>query len=215
MCLADTCWLLPSGAVIFCDCVHQLPNHQVATPTNTTQPTPAPPCPPLASATQAVRRAVSLHPGGGQDAAAGEAGEPGGALGLLCTMGSPGTVMSALLQLVWPLSWTTSALCKLPGPLPCLPWMSLHHQARPVLPTHSSLAHSTSTQHPRLPTHPPTHPPTPQNWLYEEGEEETKSVYVAKLGEVKALGGPVEARAANAAALPAAADALRRTCQVL
>ena len=39
-------------------------------------------------------------------------------------------------------------------------------------------------------------------------------MYVAKLGEVKALGGPVEARAANAAALPAAADALRRTCQV-
>ncbi len=68
---------------------------------------------------------------------------------------------------------------------------------------------------PNTPAYPPTHPPTPQNWLYEEGEEETKSVYVAKLGEVKALGGPVEARAANAAALPAAADALRRTCQVL
>ena len=64
-------------------------------------------------------------------------------------------------------------------------------------------------------THPPSLAiPCPQNWLYEEGEEETKSVYVAKLGEVKALGGPVEARAANAAALPAAADALRRTCQV-
>jgi heat shock protein 4 len=54
---------------------------------------------------------------------------------------------------------------------------------------------------------------TLENWLYEEGEDETKSVYVAKLGEVKALGGPVEGRAANAATLPAAADSLRRTCQ--
>ena len=53
-----------------------------------------------------------------------------------------------------------------------------------------------------------------QNWLYEEGEDETKSVYIAKLAEVQQLGGPVEARAANAAALPAAADSLRRACKV-
>lgn len=65
-----------------------------------------------------------------------------------------------------------------------------------------------------LPPRPPPFPTLPQNWLYEEGEDETKSVYVAKLGEFKALGGPVEARAANAAALPAAADSLRRACQV-
>ena len=53
-----------------------------------------------------------------------------------------------------------------------------------------------------------------QNWLYEEGEDEVKSVYVAKLAEMKQLGGPVEARAANAAELPAAAQSLRRACKV-
>ncbi|KAL4452428.1 hypothetical protein ABPG75_008090 [Micractinium tetrahymenae] len=52
-----------------------------------------------------------------------------------------------------------------------------------------------------------------ENWLYEDGEDEVKSVYVAKLEEMKKLGDPVEARAANAAALPAAADSLRRACQ--
>lgn len=66
----------------------------------------------------------------------------------------------------------------------------------------------------RPPSPPSTFPTLPQNWLYEEGEDETKSVYVAKLAEFKGLGGPVEARAANAAALPAAADSLRRACQV-
>ncbi|KAL4450109.1 hypothetical protein ABPG77_010778 [Micractinium sp. CCAP 211/92] len=52
-----------------------------------------------------------------------------------------------------------------------------------------------------------------ENWLYEDGEDEAKSVYVAKLEEMRKLGGPVEARAANAEALPGAADSLRRTCQ--
>ncbi|KAI3438271.1 hypothetical protein D9Q98_000706 [Chlorella vulgaris] len=52
-----------------------------------------------------------------------------------------------------------------------------------------------------------------ENWLYEEGEDEVKSVYTAKLADVRQLGDPVEARAANVAALPAAAASLRRACQ--
>ena len=63
------------------------------------------------------------------------------------------------------------------------------------------------------PPSPPLHSPT-QNWLYDEGEEEAKSVYAAKLGELTAVGGPVEARAANTAALPAALARLRSACQV-
>ncbi|GBF90729.1 heat shock protein 70 kDa-like [Raphidocelis subcapitata] len=49
-----------------------------------------------------------------------------------------------------------------------------------------------------------------EDWLYEDGEDETKSVYVAKLQELKALGDPIEARAADDAARPAAAEELRR-----
>lgn len=52
-----------------------------------------------------------------------------------------------------------------------------------------------------------------ENWLYEDGEDEAKSVYVSKLAEVRKLGDPVEARATNAAALPAVAASLRSTCQ--
>ena len=43
------------------------------------------------------------------------------------------------------------------------------------------------------------------NWLYEEGYDATKSVYAGKLAELKKIGGPVEARAAEAAARPNAA----------
>ena len=39
-------------------------------------------------------------------------------------------------------------------------------------------------------------------------------MYVAKLEEMKKMGGPVELRAANAAALPGAAASLRGACQV-
>ena len=52
-----------------------------------------------------------------------------------------------------------------------------------------------------------------ENWLYDEGEDETKSVYVAKLVELKKLGGPVEARAREAESRPAAAAALRQKCK--
>ncbi|VAH03108.1 unnamed protein product [Triticum turgidum subsp. durum] len=33
-----------------------------------------------------------------------------------------------------------------------------------------------------------------EDWLYEDGEDETKGVYVAKLEELKKVGGPIEAR---------------------
>jgi heat shock protein 4 len=36
-----------------------------------------------------------------------------------------------------------------------------------------------------------------EDWLYEDGEDEKKSVYVAKLGDLKALGDPIEQRAAD------------------
>ena len=47
-----------------------------------------------------------------------------------------------------------------------------------------------------------------EDWLYDEGEDVARSVYVAKLAELRALGGPVEGRAAEAAAGPGAAAAL-------
>lgn len=34
-----------------------------------------------------------------------------------------------------------------------------------------------------------------EDWLYDEGEDVTKSVYSSKLQELKALGAPIEARA--------------------
>lgn len=36
-----------------------------------------------------------------------------------------------------------------------------------------------------------------EDWLYDEGEDEKKSTYVAKLTELKAKGNPIEARAAD------------------
>ena len=52
-----------------------------------------------------------------------------------------------------------------------------------------------------------------EDWLYDEGEDQSKSVYVAKLAELKSLGGGVEARAREAEGRPAAAAALRQRCQ--
>lgn len=49
-----------------------------------------------------------------------------------------------------------------------------------------------------------------EDWLYGDGEDQTKSVYVAKLAELQKLGSPVEERAAEDAARPAAAAALRQ-----
>ena len=50
-----------------------------------------------------------------------------------------------------------------------------------------------------------------ENWLYsEEGEEATKSVYLAKLQELKSIGGPVAERFREHDALPAAAQLLRQ-----
>ena len=47
-----------------------------------------------------------------------------------------------------------------------------------------------------------------EDWLYDDGEDESKGVYIAKLAELKAMGGPIEARAAETEARPAAAAAL-------
>ncbi|GAB4818888.1 hypothetical protein N2152v2_005934 [Parachlorella kessleri] len=52
-----------------------------------------------------------------------------------------------------------------------------------------------------------------ENWLYDEGEDVAKSVYVAKLEELKKLGAPVEQRFAEDAARPAAVAALRAAAQ--
>jgi len=49
-----------------------------------------------------------------------------------------------------------------------------------------------------------------ENWLYEDGFDATKSVYAAKLEELKKLGGPMEFRAAEAQARPEAVAALQK-----
>lgn len=51
------------------------------------------------------------------------------------------------------------------------------------------------------------------NWLYEDGYDATKSVYAAKLAELKKIGGPIEARAAEAAGRPAAVAAVQGTVE--
>ena len=51
-----------------------------------------------------------------------------------------------------------------------------------------------------------------EDWLYDEGEDEKKSVYVAKLKEIEALGEPIKARAREAEARPAASSALKQLC---
>ena len=54
-----------------------------------------------------------------------------------------------------------------------------------------------------------------QDWLYDEGEDESKAVYVAKLKELEALGEPVLARAREAGARPGASAALMSTANRL
>lgn len=51
-----------------------------------------------------------------------------------------------------------------------------------------------------------------EDWLYDEGEDETKSVYVAKLAELKAKGGPIQARAAEDATRPGGMQGTPRLC---
>jgi heat shock protein 4 len=52
-----------------------------------------------------------------------------------------------------------------------------------------------------------------EDWLYAEGEEATKSVYNAKLAELRAIGDPIAARAREHDALPPAADVFRAAAQ--
>ena len=52
-----------------------------------------------------------------------------------------------------------------------------------------------------------------EDWLYDEGEDEKKSVYVAKLKELQAFGEPIRARAREAEARPAASRALKQLCE--
>lgn len=52
-----------------------------------------------------------------------------------------------------------------------------------------------------------------EDWLYEDGEDETKAVYAAKLAELRALGDPIERRHREAQEAPAAAAALRAAAQ--
>mgnify|MGYP001136094711 CR=1 FL=1 len=52
-----------------------------------------------------------------------------------------------------------------------------------------------------------------QNWLYDEGEDVAKSVYVAKLEELKKLGAPIEQRFSEDSARPAAVAALRAAAE--
>lgn len=50
-----------------------------------------------------------------------------------------------------------------------------------------------------------------ENWLYGEGEDATKSVYVARLHELKAIGGPITDRAREYENFPQAVEVLRQT----
>jgi heat shock protein 4 len=52
-----------------------------------------------------------------------------------------------------------------------------------------------------------------EDWLYDEGEDETKSVYVKKLEALKALGDPIEERAKEDSAREPAASALRAAAE--
>jgi heat shock protein 4 len=51
------------------------------------------------------------------------------------------------------------------------------------------------------------------NWLYEDGYDAPKSVYAAKLAELKKIGGPIEVRAAEAAGRPAAVAGVQSTVE--
>ena len=52
-----------------------------------------------------------------------------------------------------------------------------------------------------------------QDWLYDEGEDETKSVYTQKLEELLRLGSPIEQREREAHLRPPAAQALTAAAQ--
>lgn len=52
-----------------------------------------------------------------------------------------------------------------------------------------------------------------EDWLYDEGEDEKKSVYVSKLKELEQMGEPIRNRAKEAEARPKACHTLRSTCQ--
>jgi len=52
-----------------------------------------------------------------------------------------------------------------------------------------------------------------ENWLYEDGYDATKSVYAEKLGELRAMGDPMEERQREAAARPVAMSALQHTVE--
>lgn len=54
-----------------------------------------------------------------------------------------------------------------------------------------------------------------ENWLYDEGDETTKSVYAAKLAELQVVGGPVIQRYRESDARPTAARELRETINQL
>ncbi|KAF9347249.1 adenyl-nucleotide exchange factor sse1 [Mortierella sp. AD094] len=54
-----------------------------------------------------------------------------------------------------------------------------------------------------------------ENWLYEEGDEATKSVYSAKLAELQVVGGPVIQRYRESEARPVAARELRESINQL
>lgn len=51
-----------------------------------------------------------------------------------------------------------------------------------------------------------------EDWLYDEGEDVTKSIYIAKLEELKMVGGPIETRYIEDQARGPAAQALRQCC---
>jgi hypothetical protein len=53
-----------------------------------------------------------------------------------------------------------------------------------------------------------------EDWLYDEGEDETKSVYIAKLAELKAKGDPIAARAAEDETRPGGWQGRGRAAQV-
>eukprot|EP00934_Nitzschia_sp_Nitz4_P008550 Nitzschia sp. Nitz4//scaffold7_size249615//6699//9229//NITZ4_001134-RA/size249615-augustus-gene-0.17-mRNA-1//-1//CDS//3329558313//8540//frame0 len=52
-----------------------------------------------------------------------------------------------------------------------------------------------------------------ENWLYEDGFDATKSVYAAKLAELKAIGSPIESRASEAENRAAAVAALQKNVE--
>ncbi|KAI8100756.1 hypothetical protein M9434_005147 [Picochlorum sp. BPE23] len=51
-----------------------------------------------------------------------------------------------------------------------------------------------------------------EEWLYDEGEDEKKSVYVAKLKEMEKMGNPIKSRAKEAEMRPKASESLRKLC---